>query len=166
MKKLVGILVGIPLVTLLSVPALAQDVDVGEITMDVADDARTIRQRNRGRIRNIVYEYMLENGDITQDELDARLALREAHREELRALRESGDEEALAARIAELKQERTAHREQMREYISVHEDLATGIEERRREFQQQRRRRADRDRSPGDGDNDRRGPGNGNRGGA
>ncbi|MBN1377745.1 MAG: hypothetical protein JXA04_00765 [Gammaproteobacteria bacterium] len=162
MKNIIGILIGVPLVALLSVPTFAQDldnVDVGEITMDVSDNARTIRNEHRNRIRNVVYQYMLENGDITQAELDARLALRETHREELRALREAGDKEGLAARIAELKQERAAHREQMREYINAHEDLATALQEQRREFQERRREGA----GPGDGG---QGPGNGGGNGA
>ncbi len=156
MKSFLQLLIGLPLAALLSTTALAQDavpgdVDVNEITMDVTDNARNFRHANRGRMRNMVYEYMLENGDITQEELDARAAIRETHRAELKALREAGDADALAARVAELRQERAAHREAMREYVNAHEDLSAALEERRREMGEGRRRGRDENRGPGNG---------------
>lgn len=138
MKKL---LIGLPLFMVLSVPTLAQtdvDVEVDDVTMDVAKHAR--EHRNNG-IKNIVAEYMLEQGDITQEELDALKARRAAVREELKALKESGDEEALAARIAELREERAATREEIKAYIASHEDLAAIIQERREEVRDRRDQR-------------------------
>lgn len=161
MKSLLSYLLVLPLATVCGVYASAQteemeEVEVNEVTIDIADDARSFRRAGRGALRSIVYNYMLENGDITQEELDALQAEREAIRAELDALRESGDEEALAARITELRENRAASREELREYVDANEDLAAAVEEQREQIQDRRR---DRNGRRGSGGNDNEGGG-------
>lgn len=116
--------------------------DIEEITMDVVDDARSRRhQNNRGEIRSTILDYMLENGDITQEEIDALAAERAAVKVELAALREAGDEDALAARIAELREERKAAKEELRAYVDSNEELTAAIAEQREQIKEQRHER-------------------------
>lgn len=148
MKKL---MLGLPLVMALVHPAFAQDeIEVDDVTMEVVKEAR--EHRSQGvRMRSIVAEYMLAQGDITQEQLDALKAERQAVREELKALKESGDEEALAARIAELREAREANKAELKEYVANHEDLAELIAERREEVRERREQRRDRRRERREG---------------
>ena len=145
MKKFLKLLVVLPFAASLSSIACAQDVDLSEvdlneITMDIAEDARGFRhKRGHHAFHSTVIDYMLANGDITQEELDAMKANREAVRDELRALKEAGDKDALQARIRELREEQKAKRDELREYVQNHEDLAEAIAERRKEIREKRR---------------------------
>ena len=108
--------------------------------MDVLDHGRKFKHgkhhKKRAEVHRIVSEYMLQQGDISQAELDARDEQRKAVHKELRALRASGDEAALKARLGELREQRKAHRAKMKAYISEHDDLAALLKERRQAFKE------------------------------
>ena len=77
MKKLA---VTLSVFSTLSLHAYAQDaveveVEVEDVTMNVMEQKRDQRQA-RGDMRSIVADYMLEQGDITVEELEARRAER------------------------------------------------------------------------------------------
>ena len=149
MNKSIGIL-ALGLSLSVALPVSAEEV-AGEATMDVID-SRDFKPRMKHRAaagaRAIIHDYMLENGDITEEELEARKAEREATREELRALREAGDTDAFEARLAELREVRQERREATREYIEANSKLADALAEYRDEVRERRqeRREAIRDR--------------------
>lgn len=135
----------IPILAVLSINAFAQEdveveVEVEDVTMDVMEHKRGHRHLH-GEIRSIVADYMIEQGDITAEELEARRTERQAVREELHTLREAGDEEALSARLSELREERSERREQFQSYLADHEDLAEAIEEQREQMRERRQER-------------------------
>lgn len=118
--------------------------ELDDITMDVVDAAKG--HRLQVPKHNIVIDYMLENGDITQEQVEAMRAEREAVREELRALKASGDEEALTARRQELRTARQARVDELKAYVADNEELAAAIQdmrERRRTIINERRDRHD-----------------------
>ncbi len=144
MKTLLSYILSILLILPISARVFAQteemtDVEVGEITVNISEDARSFNRESRRELRSVVHTYMLENGDITQQELNTLRAERQTVREELRALRESGDEKALAARISELREKRVRAREKLREYVENNEELSAAIEEQREQLQDRRR---------------------------
>ena len=138
-KVLLVCLVG----SLVSAPVLADD-PVDEVTMEIATDERK-GKRLGIPIREIIVQFMLENGDITQEELDELKANRQATLAEIRALREAGDREALAAKRAELLALAQSRREQLREYLANNSDLQEQIAALREEQRERmRERRANR----------------------
>ncbi len=135
----------LPLIAAFSLPAVAQEESTfehsaDEVTMDVLK-----QKRGRGHgvraIKKLVAEYMLENGDITVEELQIEKEEKRAIKAELKELKESGDQEALQARIEELRVERAARREEVKAYIAEHEDLAIAIEKRKEEIKARRAER-------------------------
>ncbi|MCP5144430.1 MAG: hypothetical protein H6978_06370 [Gammaproteobacteria bacterium] len=98
----------------------------GDMTMNLVDRhaARPhLPPRAIEGLRDIITDYQIANGDLTEEQLAEMEAQREALREELHALRESGDYEALEARLAELRADRIARQEALRDYVAAHEDL-------------------------------------------
>lgn len=93
------------------------------------------------RNNSVVLEYMLEQGDITQGEIDLQKLERKATREELKTLKEAGDTEGLAAKKAELKAKYKERREAMKKYIDENEELKTRLEEKRKEYRQKKKER-------------------------
>lgn len=139
MKKLTFL---IPFIAAFSFNAIAQeDVQVEDFTMDVAKHKKHGKHHAKDATRRLVTEYMLENGDITEAEIEAMKEERKAVREELRALREAGDKEALKARISELREARRAEREELKEYIAGNTELAEAIRERRQEIRERKKER-------------------------
>lgn len=125
-----------------SVGALAQEeLEVNDVTMNVisSNDIEFEPAGERGQLRDIVTSYMLENGDITQEQLDAARARRRENYLELKSLRESGDTEALAALLAELREESRQQREELKAYIDSHEELSEALRDQRRAVREQRR---------------------------
>jgi len=90
-----------------------------------ADRERSERSACHGGegIRQVVADYMIAAGDLDQAEADEMKAQRKAYREELKALKESGDDAALAARKSELKALHNAKRSEFKAYVMEHEDL-------------------------------------------
>ncbi|MDF1692683.1 MAG: hypothetical protein P1U47_09935 [Zhongshania sp.] len=140
MKRVVAVAVLFSAMT--SIGAHAQDnIEVNDITMNVisSNDIEFEPSGERGKLRDIVTSYMLENGDITQEQLDAARAQRRENYQELKALRESGDQEALLDLLSELRDERLAVREELKAYIDSHDDLAEALKEQREAVREQRR---------------------------
>lgn len=104
-------------------------VNIDNITMNVVRG--DVRHANRLPVpaRGIIIDYMLENEDITVEEIDAIVAERKALRDELQTLRESGDREALLQRFAQLRQQGQLRREEVRAYIDNNEDLRDALVE-------------------------------------
>ena len=92
-------------------------------------------------IRDIVTEYMLAQGDITQGEIDLKKAEHKATREALKALKDSGDTEVLKAKKDELKEKRKERHAEIKAYIESHEDLQAQIKEKKEEFREKRKER-------------------------
>lgn len=125
-----------------SAGAFAQEeIEVNDITMNVvsSSDIEFESSGERGKLRDIVTNYMLENGDITQEQLDAARAQRRENYQELKLLRESGDQDALLDLLSELRDERMAIREELKAYIESHDDLAEALKEQREAVREQRR---------------------------
>lgn len=136
MKKLA---LALPLIALLNTPVFAQEEVIVEDAVEQVRERRGDQFRAaRAEIRTTITDYMLENGDITQEELDALQAEREAVREELRSLRESGDREALQARLEELRETRSERRDEFRAYLDENEDLRTALVEQREALREER----------------------------
>lgn len=139
MNKFVAVVLSLPITLMLSASVQAQSpVDVDDVTMDVIDNVRDFRREGRADFRRVVAEFMLANGDISQAELDAMATQRQAVRAELAALRDSGDNEALRARLSELREQRQARRDEIRSYIDQHEALQDILQARRETFRERR----------------------------
>ena len=98
-------------------------------------------KKMQSEIRDIVQTYMLEQGDITQGEIDLMKAERKAIHESMKALKESGDTEALTAKKAELKEKWKARRAEVKAYIESHEDLQAKIDVKKEELKAKRKER-------------------------
>lgn len=132
----------IPFLAFISFNAFAQsDVEIEDVTMNVVKDRNSHRAHNE--IKSLVAEYMVNAGDITAEELEAMRDERKSVREELRGLRESGDQEALQTRLQELRDQRSERRAQFQEYLSENADLAEAIEQRKEEIRERRSERKD-----------------------
>jgi len=92
-------------------------------------------------MRSVVTEYMLAQGDITQGEVDLKKADHKATREALKALKDSGDTEALEAKKDELKAKRKERHAEIKLYIESHEELQALIKEKKKEFREERKER-------------------------
>lgn len=113
-------------------------ISIEDVTMNIVEDARAYNNENRGDMRHAIYDYMLANGDLTQEQIDTLISERELIKIELDTLRDTGDDEALAARITELREERENSKEELRTYVDTHEDLAETISNYREEITEQR----------------------------
>lgn len=125
----------------------AETVDLDDVTIEVATEEVKRGHRLGFPGRTAILDYMLENGDITQEQIDARKAEREANKAEIQALKEAGDEEALAAKKAELRAERQERKAEMKSYIEANADLKETLQELKQERKEKRkeRRQAKRD---------------------
>ena len=119
--------------------------DLDDVTMDIATKEVKRGQKINFQVREIIQTFKLENGDITQEEIDANKVARQANREAMKALKESGDTDALAAKRAELKAQHQERRTAMKEYIASNEDLKTALQAQKEEIKvAQRERREER----------------------
>ena len=108
--------------------------DIDDVTMDVEKREFKRGHKMKLRIGTVVRDYMLENGDITQGEIDLQKAEREATRAELKLLKEAGDTEGLAAKKEELRAQREERKATLKEYVDNNEELKTEIEEKKQEL--------------------------------
>ncbi|WP_426369099.1 hypothetical protein [Pseudocolwellia sp. HL-MZ7] len=97
--------------------------DLEGVTMKLAQKETKRGHRVQMRAHQIIADYMLKNGDMTQDELDAMKEERRTLRSELKRLKKSGDMDAFKARLTEIKQAHEAKRELMKEYVHNHPEL-------------------------------------------
>jgi len=102
----------------------------------MADDCeRGGKQRgHHGKMqqRQLVLQYMVEAGDITQAEIDERVEARKVLREELKALREAGDDQGFEEKKAAMKASMREMRAETKAYVESHEDLKSLLEEQRK----------------------------------
>lgn len=138
MKKL---LVLIPLLAAFSFSGVSyagDNVRLDDVSMKQMKHKKDMKKREAQAIKKIVAKYMLDNGDITVEELEGKKADRKAIREELKALRESGDKEALKARVQQVRQAQKAENDKVRDYIDAHPDLADAIKAHREKMRAKR----------------------------
>lgn len=116
----------------------AETVDLDDVTMEVS--TQEVKRGNRLGlpIRSTVLDYMLEKGDITQDEIDAQKESRETQKAELKLLKDSGDQDAFEAKKLELREKRKEDRESLKTYVENNEELKTTITELKTEAQEKR----------------------------
>jgi len=107
--------------------------DLEGVTMKLAQKETKRGHRVQMRAHQIIADYMLKNGDMTQDELEAMKDERRAHRNELKQLKKSGNKEAFKARLTEIKQAHEAKRELMKEYIDSHPELEKILRDKHKE---------------------------------
>lgn len=110
--------------------------DIDDVTMDVEKREFKRGHKMKLRIGSVVRDYMLENGDITQGEIDLQKAEREVTRTELKALKEAGDTEGLAAKKEELRAQREERKATLKEYVDSNDELKTEIEEKKQELRE------------------------------
>jgi len=82
--------------------------------------------------RQLVLDYMVEAGDITQAEIDERVAARKVLHEELKALHEAGDDAGFDEKKASMKALMRELRAETKAYVENHEDLKSLLEEQRK----------------------------------
>ena len=134
-------LISVAMITVLSAGFNANAVDIDDVTMDIEKKEFKRGHKIKHNLGEIVRDFMLEQGDITQEEIDANKAEREAVREELKALKEAGDTEGLEARKAELKEQRQARREEVKAYIDGNDELKAELEEQKQAFREKAQER-------------------------
>jgi hypothetical protein len=98
-------------------------------------------KKMKAHMGKIVHAYMLEQGDITQGEIDLLKAEREASHAEIKILKEAGDTEGLAAKKEELRNKYDKRRAAMKEYINNHEELKAELKEKRQKAKDRREQR-------------------------
>lgn len=114
-----------------------------DISVDVEKVAKEVMKRKKSHIRGraikrMVAEYMLEQGDITKEELEIRKEERKIVKKELRELRKSGDKKALEERLDELRQVHDDRRIEFETYLAENPELAEKIKEHRKRIREQR----------------------------
>lgn len=117
-----------------------------DVTMEITKKEFKRGHKMHFPAKQIIEEYMLEKGDITQEQIDAMKAKKKADREELKALKDAGDTAGFEAKLAELKTERQERKAQLKEYIDNNEDLKTAIREKKEQMKEERKRRRDKKR--------------------
>jgi hypothetical protein len=140
-----GFIMKIKLISIAMIAALSAGFNANAVNTEGASTNVERSEFKRGhkmkmRISTIVHNYMLEQGDITQGEIDILKAEHEANRAAIKTLKEAGDTEGLAAKKAELRTKREERRDAMKAYIDSHEELKTQLEEKRDEFRSKKRK--------------------------
>lgn len=145
--KLISIAAILALTTGFTVSAFDTHNTATDVKKSAFKHGHKMKHHHKGKhhISEIVRDYMLQQGDITQGEIDLQKLERETTRSELRALKKAGDTEGLAIKKAELKAKYEARKTAMKSYIDNHEELKTLIEEKKKEFRSKMKdRRKDR----------------------
>ncbi|WP_075187760.1 hypothetical protein [Teredinibacter haidensis] len=119
----------------ISTNLLAQDeLMLDDVTMDVVDDIEFPDHRFFPPGRNIIIDYMLENGDITAEDLQGLKGEFKADMERLRVAYESKDFEAIKAIHEEMAAMRRERKQAFKAYIEENEELQTLLENMREEY--------------------------------
>ncbi|XPF95778.1 hypothetical protein ACM9HF_07105 [Colwellia sp. RE-S-Sl-9] len=134
--KLISIAAILALTTGFTVNAFNTDSTATDVKKSAFKHGHKMKHHHKGKhhISEIVNNYMLAQGDITQGEIDLQKIERETTRTELKAMKEAGDSEGLKAKKAELKAKYEARKTAMKSYIDSHEELQTLIKEKKQEF--------------------------------
>lgn len=128
--------------------ASATDADLGKVKMKLGHHKMGGAPLLGKTIRDTVVEYMLEMGDITQQEIDVLRAERKSDFDEMRALRESGDRAAMKAKHQQIREKHQVHKEKIRAYIENNPELREKLrqatkqtrEKMKRKFKKKRRK--------------------------
>ena len=86
-------------------------------------EGKSARREKMQRIHKLVADYQLQQGHITQAELDQQQSEREALRAQMQQLKASGDKAAIKAKRKELKAAFKAKHQVTRAYIEEHPEL-------------------------------------------
>ncbi|MFT6551356.1 MAG: hypothetical protein ACJA1I_001396 [Zhongshania marina] len=98
---------------------------------DLAVLIESAKQQWDGNAQNLVVAYMLENGDLTETDINVAKEELKDNYNEIKELKQSGNEEAVAAQLAELREASLSTVEDIKTYIDSHEDLALAVQEQR-----------------------------------
>lgn len=96
-------------------------------------------------VHKTIMEYMLANGDISQDEIDQKKAQRKLERDELNTLKESGDKEGYRAKKREFKERYKAKKSELSAYVDQHDDLKAQLKEMRKKMKKKHKKPCDKD---------------------
>ena len=124
--------------------SIAEQTDIDDVMMDTTEqwrEAAGLRPVEHGA-RHIIRKYIDEqiaSGELDPAEFEVYKAERQALLEEIRSLKDSGDQEALQSKMGELRELRQERRQAMKEFIENNEELRNRLEE-YRELTKERRR--------------------------
>ena len=104
-------------------------IDNGVISEEKRHFGKLCKHHPRFEIRKIIDDFMIDQGDLSAAEVEARQLERQAQRDEIMELKKYGETEVLHAKLAEIKQTHVQRREMIRQYIEEHEDLQTLLTE-------------------------------------
>jgi len=92
------------------------------------------KHRNMRRVHEVINAYKLERGEISQAEIDAQSQEHQARRAELKALKEAGNDDALAAKRTAMKAQLKAKYQATRHYVEAHPELKEKLQALRAEL--------------------------------
>ncbi len=95
--------------------------------------------QGRYQARQMIENYMLNQGDLSQADIDQRQQEREATREKFKALKQAGDKEGLSALRSEMKAKKQLRREEIKQYLEQHPELQQQLQQQRQQVKQKRR---------------------------
>ena len=95
--------------------------------------------QGRHQARQLIENYMLNQGDLSQADIDQRQQEREATREKFKALKQAGDKEGLSALRSEMKAKKQLRREEIKQYLEQHPELQQQLQQQRQQVKQKRR---------------------------
>jgi len=134
-------LISITMAALLAVNFNANAFHINNDTVKAKKGEFKRHHKIKSHIRSIIRTHMLENGYITQDEINLRKAERELTRIELKTLKETGNVEGLAAKKAELRAKRKVHKAAIKAYVNNNEELKAEIKEKTKALRQKMKER-------------------------
>lgn len=95
--------------------------------------------RGRHQARQLIEDYMLSQGDLSQADIDQRQKERQSTREKFKALKQAGDKEGLSALRSEIKTKKQQRREEIKQYLEQHPELQQQLSQHRQQVKQKRR---------------------------
>jgi len=134
-------LISITMAVLLAVNFNANAFHINNGTVKAKKGEFKRHHKMKSHIRSIIRTHMLENGYITQDEINLRKAERELTRIELKTLKETGNVERLTAKKAELRAKRKVRKATIKAYVNNNEELKTEIKVKTKALRQKMKER-------------------------
>ncbi len=102
-------------------------------------DASGAGVRGRHQARQLIENYMLSQGDLSQADIDQRQQERKTMREKFKVLKQADDKEGLSALRSEMKAKKQQRREEIKQYLEQHPELQQQLEQHRQQVKQKRR---------------------------
>lgn len=153
-NKLISLAVACALVTGFSVVAVEADGAKSAVEKQACKDGHKKGMKKqgfkhgfkRGHKRGFggqdtIRDFMLANGDLTQDQIDDQKEQRELMMTEYKALKEAGDKDALSAKRTEFKAKREERKTAMKKYIAEHSELQALLKAERSEMKAKHHKR-------------------------